>query len=74
MNRDVLEGKWKRFKGSVREQWGKLTADHFDIIAGKREALRGRIQEACGITKGNAARQVIAFEQRGRDYRPPTMA
>ena len=34
MNWDQVEGNWKQFKGKVKEQWGKLTDDHLDTIAG----------------------------------------
>ena len=51
MNWDRVEGNWKQVKGAVKARWGKLTDDDFDVIAGKREQLAGRIQEAYGITK-----------------------
>ena len=35
MNKDTIEGNWKQLKGKVKEQWGKLTDDDFDVIAGK---------------------------------------
>jgi uncharacterized protein YjbJ (UPF0337 family) len=58
MNSDQLEGKWKQVKGSVREQWGKLTDDDLDVIAGKQEQLVGKIQERYGISREEAAKQV----------------
>ena len=51
MNRDRMEGNWKQLKGKVREQWGKLTDDELDQIAGKRDQLIGRIQESYGIER-----------------------
>ena len=70
MNWDVIKGNWKQFKGNVHEQWGKLTDDHLDVIAGKREILSGKIQEAYGVTKDEAEKQVAAFEDRHKDYQP----
>src|SRR4026209_2429720 len=35
MNRDILEGKWKQLKGSVKEKWGELTDDELDKAAGR---------------------------------------
>jgi uncharacterized protein YjbJ (UPF0337 family) len=58
MNWDRIEGNWKQFKGHVKEQWGKLTDDHLDSIAGKRDHLVGKIQEKYGIAKDVAERQV----------------
>ena len=57
MNWDQFEGKWKQMKGTVREQWGKLTDDDVDRIAGKRDQLVGRIQERYGIAKDAAVKQ-----------------
>ncbi len=72
MNWDMIKGNWKQFKGNVHTQWGKLTDDHLDVIAGKREVLSGKIQEAYGITKDEAEKQVAAFEAQHKDYRPST--
>jgi len=58
MNTDQLQGKWKQMKGSVKERWGKLTDDDFDIINGQREQLIGRVQERYGIAKEEAQKQV----------------
>ena len=38
MNWDRVEGNWKQFKGKVKQEWGKLTDDHLDVIAGNRDA------------------------------------
>lgn len=63
MNWDRIEGNWKQFKGSVKVQWGKLTDDQLDVIAGKRDSLAGRIQETYGISKDEAEKQLAAWEQ-----------
>ena len=54
MNWDQLEGKWKQVKGSVKEQWGKLTDDDLDVIAGKRDVLVGKLQERYGVAREEA--------------------
>jgi uncharacterized protein YjbJ (UPF0337 family) len=61
MNWDGLEGKWKQYKGQVREKWGKLTDDDIHVIAGRREQLVGRLQERYGIAKQEASRQADEF-------------
>jgi uncharacterized protein YjbJ (UPF0337 family) len=58
MNWEQLEGKWKRYKGIIKEKWGKLTDSDLDVIAGKRDQLIGRIQERYGMTKEQAQREV----------------
>jgi uncharacterized protein YjbJ (UPF0337 family) len=45
MNWDRIEGNWKQVTGKAKVHWGKLTSDDFDIIAGRREQLAGKIQE-----------------------------
>ncbi|MDB5913257.1 MAG: CsbD family protein [Ramlibacter sp.] len=55
MNQDRIQGRWKLFKGKVREQWGKLTDDDLDVIAGRRDQLLGRIQSRGGVASENAA-------------------
>ena len=61
MNWDRIEGNWKQFRGNAKEQWGKLTDDQLDIVAGKREHLVGKIQEAYGITKEETEKQVSSW-------------
>jgi uncharacterized protein YjbJ (UPF0337 family) len=64
MNQDRMEGNWLQFKGKVKEQWGKLTDDDLDVIAGKRDQLLGRIQERHGLSKEEAEKQVSAWKDR----------
>ena len=64
MNWDSIEGNWKSAKGKMREQWGKLTDDDLDVIAGKRDQLVGSIQKAYGKTKDEAEQEVAAYEER----------
>lgn len=63
MNWDRVEGNWKTFKGQVRQQWGKLTDDDLDVIAGRRDELIGRIQNAYGMARDEADRQVSEWEK-----------
>lgn len=68
MNHDRLGGNWKQMKGKVKEQWGKLTDDDLDVIAGRRDQLLGRIQERHGLARDEAQRQVETFERRNPDF------
>jgi len=67
VNWDRIEGNWKQFKGSVRQQWGKLTDDQLDVIGGKRDSLAGKIQEAYGISKDEVEKQLADWQQRLKD-------
>lgn len=58
MNWDQVEGKWKQFKGEVKQQWGKLTDDELDRAAGKRDEIEGLIQERYGVAREEAKKQV----------------
>ena len=44
MNSDQLQGKWHQIKGSVKQQFGKLTDDDLAQISGQYEKLLGRVQ------------------------------
>ncbi|NML46085.1 CsbD family protein [Ramlibacter sp. G-1-2-2] len=69
MNQDRIQGRWKQLKGKVREQWGKLTDDDLDVIAGRRDQLLGRIQQRHGLAKDEAERQVKNWEGRNPEFR-----
>jgi uncharacterized protein YjbJ (UPF0337 family) len=58
MNSDQLEGNWKQLKGSIQKQWGKLTDDDFDVIAGNKEKLAGKLQERYGYSKEQAEEEI----------------
>jgi uncharacterized protein YjbJ (UPF0337 family) len=58
MDWNRVEGNWKQFKGKVKEQWGRLTDDDLDEIAGRRDQLEGKIQERYGIEKDRVRRDV----------------
>ncbi len=68
MNRDRLEGSWKQIGGKINEQWGRLTNDPRREFAGRRDQLKGRIQERYGISKEKAASQLKDFLDRNRNW------
>ncbi|HEX5804311.1 MAG TPA: CsbD family protein [Azospira sp.] len=70
MNWNIVEGNWKQFQGKVKTQWGKLTDDQLDVIAGRRIELAGKIQEAYGISRDEADKQINDFEEANKDYNP----
>ncbi|RKQ61453.1 uncharacterized protein YjbJ (UPF0337 family) [Vogesella indigofera] len=59
---------WKEFRGKVKAEWRNLPDDCLDMIAGKRVALSGRLQEAYGISRNEAEQLIKRFErqQHGR--------
>jgi uncharacterized protein YjbJ (UPF0337 family) len=66
MNKDQIAGNWEQLKGSVREQWGKLTDDQLTEIKGNRQQLAGKIQEAYGVAKEEAEEQIRRWEEQSR--------
>jgi uncharacterized protein YjbJ (UPF0337 family) len=67
MNWDRIQGNWKQATGKAMEQWGKLTSDDFDVVAGRRNQLAGMIQERYGVAKDEAERQIADWQRRATD-------
>jgi uncharacterized protein YjbJ (UPF0337 family) len=61
---DVIKGMWKQIKGDARAEWGKLTDDDWDQIAGNRDKLVGRLQEEYGWQKNEAEHKVDSWFSR----------
>jgi uncharacterized protein YjbJ (UPF0337 family) len=54
VNRDIFEGKWKQFRGRVKQQWGDLTDDDLDRIDGSYDRFIGVLQERYGYSRAEA--------------------
>lgn len=67
MNKNQIKGEWKQIRGKVAEQWGKLTNDDLDVIAGKRDQLLGRLQARYGKTQEAIEKEVKEFEDRFKE-------
>lgn len=67
MNWDRIQGNWKQVIGHAKEQWGELTDDDLDVVAGRRDQLTGKIQEHYGVAKDEAERQVAEWERKATD-------
>jgi len=63
MNWDQVSGKWKQFKGQVKQKWGKLTDDDLEVIAGKRDQMAGKLQERYGFGKEQAEKELDEFSR-----------
>ena len=63
MNDHSTATHWTQFKGQLKEQWGRLTDDDFDVIAGRREQLLGRIQERHEVSRDEAESQLTDWEK-----------
>ena len=64
MNQDIIQGKWKQLKGSIKAQWGKLTDDDLDRMQGDQHYLSGKLQERYGWAKDKADEEVNRFQKK----------
>lgn len=60
----VVKGKWNQLKGEVKKQWGKLTDDDLDVIAGEKDKLIGKLQERYGHSKDDALKEYDNWSDR----------
>lgn len=61
---NILEGNWNQLKGKIRQQWGELTDDDLERIAGKRDEFIGILQERYGQTQEQAEDAINEFLRR----------
>lgn len=66
MNSDYLSGKWKQLRGSVKEQWSKLTDDDLTYIDGKHDQFVGKLQERYGMARDEAQRSLDEWLKRSQ--------
>lgn len=71
MNEDILKGKWKEIKGSVKEKWGDLTDDDITEVEGTQEKLIGILQTKYGYSKDRAEEEYKSFISGFKDEVPP---
>ena len=53
-----VEDRWNQLMVSAKENWNKLSDDDLQQVSGKREELVLKIEEAYGITRRQAEKQV----------------
>ena len=64
LNEDQLKGKWKQFKGELKNKWGNFTDDDILYIEGSHDKLEGKIQERYGDRKDEVRKWIDEwFEQ-----------
>lgn len=70
MNWTLAANHWHQFRGTVRARWSKLTPEQLEDIAGQRPRLLQQLQDVYGIKRMEAEREIRAFEDRNKDFRP----
>ena len=58
MNWERVEGNWQDFHGKVLQQWSKLTNDDLNQVKGRRDALRGKLQQRYHMAREAAEQQI----------------
>ncbi len=58
MNKDIAEGKWRQFKGQIKQKWANITDDDLEAAEGSSERLIGKLQERQGLAKDEAKAQL----------------
>ena len=64
MNRDIIEGRWKQFRGKLKAQLEKLSDENLDAIFARRPEVAGKLREGYGVVKDGAGKQVERFADR----------
>ena len=59
-----IERDWAQFRGNIKQQWARVTDEHLDAIAGKRDRLIGKIRSLYGISQEQTEKQVSAWIKR----------
>ena len=67
MNWDRFESQWNQVKGRAKEQWGELTDNDFEVVAGRRDQLLGKIQERYALAKDEAESRLAAWQRQATD-------
>jgi uncharacterized protein YjbJ (UPF0337 family) len=63
MDWERISANWAHWRDRVRDRWGRLSELDLTTIAGRREHLAARIQEAYGLTREEAERQLLNWER-----------
>ena len=64
MNADQLKGKWMRFKGELKQEWGKFTDDDLQQIEGNYDRFVGKVQERYGDKKSKLMKWADAWYEK----------
>ena len=63
MDWERISANWSHWRDRVRERWGRLSEVELTAIAGRRDMLSARIQEAYGLLPEEVERQLKNWER-----------
>ncbi len=58
MDWNEIKADWQQYKVNIREQWGNLTSEEIDEIAGEKHALEKKLQECYSLTPEQVREQI----------------
>ncbi|WOC16209.1 CsbD family protein [Pseudochrobactrum sp. MP213Fo] len=58
MEWNEIKTDWPRYKVNIREQWGNLSAEEVDEIAGEKHTLEKKLQERYSLTPEQVREQI----------------
>jgi len=61
MNKTILQGKWRRVRGNLKTEWGRLTDNDRRLIDGKIDQMVGLVEERYGYTQDRAAKMLAHY-------------
>lgn len=62
MNEDLVAGRWRDIRNSLKEKWGGLTEGELDRIHDNWKELEGIVRDKYGISNLSARQVVSDFE------------
>lgn len=62
-----IEANWAHYKLLARQRWAQISVDELDRIAGRREALAGRIADVYRLSAGAAQMQLESWQGQQRE-------
>lgn len=71
MNRDRIEGGWKKICGTMAERWSDFLDDDAGADAARQTQLAGNQQLRRGKLQDSTARQLSEFFERNRHWDSP---
>ena len=63
LNQDIISGKWKQLRGSLRQLQARLSRDRAARITAQVEVQVGRLQERYGVVHARAQRALKRLGQ-----------
>ena len=61
MNKTILQGKWRRTRGSLKTEWARLTDNDRQMLEGKIDQMVGVVQERYGYTQSRASKVLARY-------------